>query len=61
MLYFPQLARNAEVQDKLREELESNESNGAITFETLNEMQYLDQVLNGKNEIFFPHEGLFNI
>lgn len=43
------LARNPSVQQTLRIEInESAAKNGSITFEGLNDMEYLDQVVNGK-------------
>ena len=42
-----QLGRNKHVQDKLRDEVNHHsDSNGKVSYETLNEMPYLDQVFN---------------
>lgn len=55
MTFLYQLANNPEVQEKLRKEINefSSKSEG-ITFDVLNEMPYLDQVLNGsRNKIIY--------
>jgi Cytochrome P450 len=48
-LFIAKLAKNQDAQDKLRKEIEDlTKSQGEITFESLNEMVYLDQVFTGE-------------
>lgn len=43
------LAKNKQIQDKLRKEIKENVgADGRISFEKITEMAYLEQVLNGK-------------
>lgn len=50
MLY--QLAANDECQKRLRAEInDSIKNHGCVTYESIGEMVYLDQVFNGKNKI----------
>lgn len=48
-----ELARNPEVQNKLRAEIDDyvQKENGNITYDTLNEMKYLEKVIFGKVKI----------
>lgn len=46
--FLLKLARNPKLQEKLRREItEFSATSGGITFDTLNEMKYLDQVWHG--------------
>lgn len=48
--FFYELARNPQVQKKLRKEIvEVIEKHGGLTYKALSEMKYLDMCLNGKN------------
>ena len=45
-----ELAINPEIQNRLRQEVrETFEKHGDFTYEAVNEMKYLDMVLNGNN------------
>lgn len=59
-----ELAANAETQEKLRMEVDEvlEKNNGMITFETIQDMKYLDAVLNGNemNFIFFLAQVYFS-
>lgn len=45
-----ELAQNQEIQGRLREEIAKSlkQSEGCITYESLNDMKYLDKVVKGK-------------
>lgn len=47
-----QLAIHGDVQEKLRAEVDTVLKKGNLTFETVNEMQYLNCVLHGKFKNF---------
>lgn len=51
-----ELAHNQEVQDRLREEVDRvlAKHDGAITYEALQEMTYMEQVLEGGSMICSP-------
>lgn len=42
-----ELARNPEIQEKLRKEILNNLENGELTYEAMNSMKYLEQVIAG--------------
>ncbi|XP_070493934.1 uncharacterized protein [Chironomus tepperi] len=56
-----ELAFNQDVQDRLRDEIleKTKDSNGEITYETLHEMHYLNQVVNETLRMYTP--GFANI
>lgn len=56
-----ELAYRHEIQDKLRKEIDEviKSHDDKITYQALNEMPYLDQVING-NLITLPFSLLFN-
>ena len=45
-----ELACNPDIQTRLREEIDAvlKKHNGELTYEAINEMDYLDKVVNGK-------------
>ncbi|GAB0094902.1 hypothetical protein DMENIID0001_102280 [Sergentomyia squamirostris] len=53
-LVLYELGRNMEAQEKLREEIIRFESNSGINYESIQEMQYLDQVVNETMRIHPP-------
>lgn len=55
-----ELARNQDVQDKLRKNIREHLSiHGELTYEALMSMDYLDWVINGKVQILFDNSNLF--
>lgn len=50
-----ELAYRNDIQDKLRKEIVeiAKKHNGEITYDAINEMSYLDNVINGSTERFF--------
>lgn len=55
LLYIPYaLALNTEVQEKLREEIDSvlEESDGKLDYDVITKMTYLDMVINGESYNF---------
>jgi len=50
-----ELANNPDIQKRLREEVdESIRKNGGLTYDAINEMHYMDQVLSGIDCGCFP-------
>lgn len=57
-----ELAMNANIQQRVREEVESKRTpEGELTYEAMLDMPYLDQVVNGEEEIRFEFTKVFNI
>lgn len=50
-----ELSQNSDVQDKLREQINSvlKKHHNKITYEAINEMEYLEKVVSGKNNYYF--------
>lgn len=48
-----ELAKHADIQDKLRKEVDSvlTKHGGEVTYEAIQEMHYLDMVISGNNKI----------
>jgi hypothetical protein len=53
-----ELAKNKDVQDRLRSEMDSvlSQHGGKVTYEAVNEMKYLDRVVSGKTHIFISKD-----
>jgi cytochrome P450 family 6 len=56
VLYYAiaELSLNQKVQEKLRKEICEKSIDG-LNYENINQMNYLNQVLNGKKKLFFAY------
>lgn len=56
-----ELAKNPEIQQKVHEEIDTvlKKHNGAVTYESVSEMKYLESCIDGKCFLHFDHRSIF--
>lgn len=47
-----ELAKNKDIQDKVRQDIQKHWNEGELTYEAINSMTYLDMVMAGKHILF---------